>query len=219
MLTHEQIWSAIDKLAAKKGWSISKLAVQAGLDPTALNLSKRYAPENGKPRWPSTHTLAKVLAGAHTTFGEFCRIVESDRAVDDARIDPQLVSVLLVDDDSLFRQSTAAGLRQAGYTVREAADHRTALDMLEDRDFDLLCTDIVMPDSLGGLALARLALQRRPGLQILYVTGYDIPKLHGSSRVLAKPIDPCRLVAEIGRMIDRQHQQPDDTRRKVLLSA
>lgn len=60
MFTHEDIWRAIDRLAEEKGYSASGLARQAGLDPTAFNRSKRVSP-NGKPRWPSTESLAKIL--------------------------------------------------------------------------------------------------------------------------------------------------------------
>lgn len=60
MFTHEDIWRAIDRLAEEKGFSASGLARQAGLDPTAFNRSKRVSP-NGKPRWPSTESLAKIL--------------------------------------------------------------------------------------------------------------------------------------------------------------
>ncbi len=60
MFTHDDIWRAIDRLAEEKGFSASGLARQAGLDPTAFNRSKRVSP-NGKPRWPSTESLAKIL--------------------------------------------------------------------------------------------------------------------------------------------------------------
>ena len=61
LLTHEQIWSALDRLAARAGLSPSALARNAGLDPTTFNKSKRGG-ANGKLRWPSTESLSKVLA-------------------------------------------------------------------------------------------------------------------------------------------------------------
>ena len=61
MLRHADIWRAIDRLAAKHGLTASGLARRAGLDPTTFNKSKRTSPE-GKPRWPSTESLSKVLA-------------------------------------------------------------------------------------------------------------------------------------------------------------
>ena len=61
MLRHGDIWRAIDRLAAKHGLTASGLARRGGLDPTTFNKSKRVSPE-GKPRWPSTESLSKVLA-------------------------------------------------------------------------------------------------------------------------------------------------------------
>jgi len=60
MLKHADIWSAIDALARDHGLTASALARKAGLDPTTFNKSKRITRE-GKPRWPSTESLAKVL--------------------------------------------------------------------------------------------------------------------------------------------------------------
>jgi len=70
MLAHEDIWGAIDSLAARNGLSPSGLARRAGLDPTTFNKSKRYAPD-GRPRWPSTESIAKVLRATSSTIGEF----------------------------------------------------------------------------------------------------------------------------------------------------
>src|SRR3954468_16268410 len=55
MLTHSDIWNAVDRLAARAGLSASGLAKKAGLDPTTFNKSKRVTPE-GRPRWPSTES-------------------------------------------------------------------------------------------------------------------------------------------------------------------
>lgn len=60
MLKHADIWSAIDALAHDHGLTASALARRAGLDPTTFNKSKRITRE-GKPRWPSTESVAKVL--------------------------------------------------------------------------------------------------------------------------------------------------------------
>ena len=60
MFSHKHIWGAIDALAARYGHSPSGLARAAGLDPTTFNKSKRTT-KQGKPRWPSTESLSKVL--------------------------------------------------------------------------------------------------------------------------------------------------------------
>lgn len=72
-LTHEWIWRAIDTLAARRSLTPSALARLAGLDPTTFNRSKRFTPE-GRPRWPSTESIAKVLEATATTLDEFANI-------------------------------------------------------------------------------------------------------------------------------------------------
>lgn len=80
MMTHPQIWRAIDALASRHGMSPSGLAKLAGLDPTTFNKSKRGA-ANGKLRWPSTESLAKVLAATGASLDDFVTLVnEGDSA-------------------------------------------------------------------------------------------------------------------------------------------
>jgi phage repressor protein C with HTH and peptisase S24 domain len=70
MLSHAQIWSAIDGLAKRNGLSASALARKAGLDPTTFNRSKRFATD-GRPRWPSTESLAKIMQATGTSLDGF----------------------------------------------------------------------------------------------------------------------------------------------------
>jgi len=77
MLTHKGIWQAIDRLAAKYGFSASGLAKKAGLDPTTFNKSKRISRE-GKPRWPSTESVSKVLDATNASLGEFMGLIGDD---------------------------------------------------------------------------------------------------------------------------------------------
>ena len=69
MLTHSQVWTAIDTLAARFDMTPSGLARKAGLDPTTFNKSKRKSPD-GRLRWPSTESIAKILdaTGASVDF-------------------------------------------------------------------------------------------------------------------------------------------------------
>jgi len=77
MLTHKQIWNALDALAAKNRLSSSGLAKLAGLDPTTFNKSKRGAP-TGKLRWPSTESISKVLAATGASLEDFVALVSRD---------------------------------------------------------------------------------------------------------------------------------------------
>jgi phage repressor protein C with HTH and peptisase S24 domain len=73
-LTHNQIWTAIDRLAERAGLSASGLAKKADLDPTTFNKSKRITPE-GRPRWPSTESVAKILAATGTKVDTFISLI------------------------------------------------------------------------------------------------------------------------------------------------
>jgi phage repressor protein C with HTH and peptisase S24 domain len=75
MLTHAQIWIALDRLAALAGLSPSGLAKKSGLDPTTFNKSKRITPD-GRARWPSTESVAKALAATGTTIDAFVQLIE-----------------------------------------------------------------------------------------------------------------------------------------------
>ncbi|MBR0968994.1 S24 family peptidase [Bradyrhizobium japonicum] len=77
MLTHDQIWVALDRLAARAGLSPSGLAKRAGLDPTTFNKSKRVT-SDGRERWPSTESIAKALAAADSSIDTFARLVGDD---------------------------------------------------------------------------------------------------------------------------------------------
>src|SRR6201999_3084295 len=97
MLTHAQIWAAIDRLAARAGLSASGLAKRAGLDPTTFNKSKRIT-RQGRERWPSTESVAKSLAATGVSLDEFVGLI-SEHASEAPRKLPVLS----------FAQATGAG--------------------------------------------------------------------------------------------------------------
>lgn len=76
MLRHADIWHALDRLAFKHGLTASGLARKAGLDPTTFNKSKRTSPE-GKLRWPSTESVAKVLTATGASIAEFVNLIDN----------------------------------------------------------------------------------------------------------------------------------------------
>ncbi|MGY4232440.1 phage repressor protein C with HTH and peptisase S24 domain [Bradyrhizobium sp. USDA 4449] len=77
MLTHDRIWAALDRLAARAGLSPSGLAKRAGLDPTTFNKSKRVT-SDGRERWPSTESIAKALAAADSSIETFARLIDDE---------------------------------------------------------------------------------------------------------------------------------------------
>ncbi len=74
ILTHGQIWSALDRLAERAGLSASGLAKKSGLDPTTFNKSKRVTAD-GRERWPSTESVAKALAAANSSIDSFVQLI------------------------------------------------------------------------------------------------------------------------------------------------
>ena len=74
MLTHEHIWTALDRLAERAGLSPSGLAKRSGLDPTTFNKSKRVTPD-GRERWPSTESVSKALAATNSSVDTFVQLI------------------------------------------------------------------------------------------------------------------------------------------------
>jgi phage repressor protein C with HTH and peptisase S24 domain len=74
LLTHQQIWTALDRLAERAGLSPSGLARRAGLDPTTFNKSKRITADR-RERWPSTESLAKALAATDSSILAFVQLI------------------------------------------------------------------------------------------------------------------------------------------------
>ena len=111
----------------------------------------------------------------------------------------------MVDHDEDFSCRAAKALRAAGYSVFLAPDYRLALEILESPwPLDLLITDIVLitdiliPNSVNGFALARMARMRRLSLKVLYTTAYDFAGNEAIGKLLRKPLAMDRLVFEVG---------------------
>jgi DNA-binding NtrC family response regulator len=122
----------------------------------------------------------------------------------EAGIAADKAQILLVDDDAACCEAYSKVLRRAGFSVSVASEFRLALEILEaDRPLDLLVIDIVMPGSVNGLALSRMARMRRKNLKVLYVTGYSIPGVDREALgpILLKPVDDDRLVHEVEHVL------------------
>ena len=74
ILTHGQVWAALDRLAERAGMSPSGLAKRAGLDPTTFNKSKRITAD-GRERWPSTESVSKALAATNASIDTFVHLI------------------------------------------------------------------------------------------------------------------------------------------------
>jgi phage repressor protein C with HTH and peptisase S24 domain len=92
MLSHEQIWRGVDRLALRNGLSPSGLAKRAGLDPTTFNKSKRVTPD-GKQRWPGTESLSKILEATQTSMAEFVSLIDETPSPPQRAADVRLKSI------------------------------------------------------------------------------------------------------------------------------
>lgn len=110
-----------------------------------------------------------------------------------------MAHILLAEDDESLRKFLAAALVKAGHAVTDFGDGADAWTCVQQGPFDLLLTDIVMPGSVNGLALSRMARMRRQNLKVIYMTGYTIP---GAERealgpILHKPVEDTQLLSEV----------------------
>jgi CheY-like chemotaxis protein len=211
MFTSEQIWKAVDVLAHEHGLSASRLSIMAGLDPTALNRSKRIG-SDGRPRWMSTETVAKILNVTNTPLGEFVRMVDvigADAASHDAlhtgaRSLASRPRIVLVDQDESFAARAVACLAEAGYDASPLPDFRHALELIESaQPLDLLIVNATLPYGVRGSALARIAHMRRPALKILLLSEESAPEpvTRDVGLLLHKPLEESQLVSETARLL------------------
>jgi CheY-like chemotaxis protein len=211
MFTSDQIWKAVDVLAREHGLSASRLSIMAGLDPTALNKSKRIGSE-GRPRWMSTETVAKILSVTNTSLGDFVRIIDqigpesAGSAVLHANAGwiASRPHVLIVDQDEGFAAQAAASLGEAGYETRIVPDFRHALELIESGGpLDMLIVNTCLPYGVRGSALGRIARLRRPEVKILLLSAGDGSEADWPEvgHVLRKPCEDARLVSEAARLL------------------
>jgi PAS domain S-box-containing protein len=117
-------------------------------------------------------------------------------------------TVLVVEDDQALRGYTTETLSELGYKVLEARDGATALQALERNHVDLLFTDVVMPGGMNGRQLADEALRRRPGLKVLFTTGYTRNaivhhgRLDAGVHMIGKPFSFGDLSAKVRAVLD-----------------
>lgn len=124
-------------------------------------------------------------------------------------------TVLIVDDQPDFRGMLSTAFSRAGYTVEEAANGLAALARIEDRRFDLIVTDIIMPDADGYELIQRLrTMPDRPpvialsgGSSRLRMELPAIARLLGADSAFSKPVELSQLLDEAERLIgrDRDH--------------
>jgi PAS domain S-box-containing protein len=118
--------------------------------------------------------------------------------------------ILVVEDHDELREFSTGALRELGYQVIEARTARAALEMLQQNaEVALLFTDVILPEGIDGRELSQEALRRRPGLKVLFTTGYTRNAIIHNGRLdpdvelLGKPYTYVGLAAKVRALLDR----------------
>ena len=121
-----------------------------------------------------------------------------------------MIRILLAEDDESMRVYLARALERTGYHVVAVDNGLAALPLLESEPFDLLLTDIVMPE-MDGIELAQKAAEIAPDIRVMFITGFAAVALQGGrtspeAKLLSKPFHLKDLVAEVDRIFQTEDQ-------------
>jgi signal transduction histidine kinase len=154
----------------------------------------------------SEGTTVKIYLPRH--HGKEDKFDETDRAASDS-LSVGAETILVVEDDEALRLYTVEILSDLGYSVLTAANGASALEIIgRGHGIDLLFTDIVMPGGMNGRQLADEAVLRRPGLKVLFTTGYTADAIvhHGrldpDVELISKPYTYDSLGCKIRAVLD-----------------
>ncbi|MEM6858191.1 MAG: response regulator [Pseudomonadota bacterium] len=118
--------------------------------------------------------------------------------------------ILLAEDEEAMRAYLARALSNAGYRVETVDRGTDALPLLEAEEFDLLLSDIVMPE-MDGIELAQRCAEISPRTKVMFITGFAAVSLRASreqpaAKVLSKPFHLRDLVLEVERVFEEQRE-------------
>lgn len=119
-----------------------------------------------------------------------------------------MIRILLAEDDESMRLYLSRALERVGYQVVAVDRGTAALPLLEQESFDLLLTDIVMPE-MDGIELAQRASGIAPEMRVMFITGFAAVALKAGraapqAKVLSKPFHLRDLVAEVDRLFQTE---------------
>ncbi len=120
------------------------------------------------------------------------------------------MKILLAEDDNDMRRFLAKALQNAGYDVISYDNGLSAYNRLREEPFELLLTDIVMPE-MDGIELAQKASAIDPAIRVMFITGFAAVALQGGrtapeAKLLSKPFHLKDLVAEVDRIFQTEDQ-------------
>jgi two-component system cell cycle response regulator CpdR len=121
-----------------------------------------------------------------------------------------MARILLAEDDTSMREYLQRALQRVGYEVAAVGCGTEAMPLLEAEQFDLLLTDIVMPE-MDGIELAQKASALDPSIRVMFITGFAAVALQGGrtvseAKLLSKPFHLKDLVMEVDRMFQTEDQ-------------
>ena len=121
-----------------------------------------------------------------------------------------MIRILLAEDDQAMRAYLSRALENAGYEVVAVDRGTAALPLLEEEHFDLLLSDIVMPE-MDGIELAQKASAIDPAIRVMFITGFAAVALQGGrtapeAKLLSKPFHLKDLVMEVDRIFQTEDQ-------------
>ena len=121
-----------------------------------------------------------------------------------------MIRILLAEDEEAMRMYLARALENAGYSVVAVDRGTAAIPLLEAESFDLLLSDIVMPE-MDGIELAQKCAEISPRTKVMFITGFAAVTLKASreapqAKVLSKPFHLRDLVLEVERIFGQQAQ-------------
>src|ERR1041385_223024 len=185
-LTHSQIWTALDRLAARAKLSPSGLAKRSGLDPTTFNKSKRITPD-GPARWPSTESIAKALSATSVSVESFVSLIGESNGTAQA--------IPLIG----FAEAGASGyFDDAGFPVGKGWDEIAFPGMTDERAYALeISGDAMLPTYRDGdVIIVSPAAPVRRGDRVVVNTKSGEIMINELKRQTAKQVELKSLNAD-----------------------
>lgn len=191
-LSHGEIWRAIDALAERFDMTPSAMARMAGLDPTSFNRSKRgSATADGRPRWPSTESLAKLLEATGVNFSEFAALTEQSPVRVAGRRGAPLIGLAQAGQDGFFDE--------AGMPVGAGWDEVAAPDLGEGLFALEVSGDALAPVYRDGdRLLVSPTVEPRKGDRVVTRTSAGEVLVRELGRVTARTIELLPLGGSVG---------------------
>jgi PAS domain S-box-containing protein len=179
---------------------------------TGLGLASVYGTVQQHHGWIEVESQV----GEGTCFRIYLPVGEPEQSAAGAGPEPRVLprgqeTLLVVEDDPSLARLTEGVLRRCGYRVWTAGDAESALALwaLHQAEIDLVLTDVVLPGGVSGVALAKRLMEAKPGLKVVYTSGYfeepfreEVPLMEGEN-FLPKPYRPHELAGLIRRCLDR----------------